>query len=107
PPTLPMRKIMRRQGDKSISGTNTASNSEGPSKTTSEAGGDSGSDGGQGTSNDSKSKAAQSMEERQARYREARLRIFGTSEESELPTTPDPQEDISRSSSTSGKKRNS
>lgn len=94
---------MRRGGDKNISGTNTASNSEGPSKTTSEAGGDSASDGG----HDSKSKAAVTREEREARYREARLRIFGKVEESEISETPEPaSEDISRSSSASGKKKN-
>ncbi|KAF2101072.1 hypothetical protein NA57DRAFT_74663 [Rhizodiscina lignyota] len=106
PPTLPMRKIMRRGGDKSISGTNTASNSEGPSKTTSEAGGDSASDGGLG--GDSKTKAAITREEREARYREARLRIFGTAEEPEAPETPEPaSEDISRSSSASERKKSS
>lgn len=100
PPSMPMRKIMRRGGEKGTPGSNTASNSEGPSMTTSEAGGDSASEAG----NDVK-KTPLSREDREARYREVRMRIFGTAEETERPASPDAAaEDMSRSSSTTGKK---
>lgn len=102
PVELPARKIMRRE-DKS--GTNTNPNSQNPSKTASEA---DGSDG----SNDGKDKAALTREEREARYREARQRIFGAeSEESSPPENAEASEDkdkandVSRSSSASGKKK--
>ena len=101
PVELPARKIMRREDAKS--GTNTTSNSQNPSKTTSEAGGSDG-------SNDGKDKAALTREEREARYREARQRIFGAeSEESPAAETVESEdrekEDVSRSSSASGKKK--
>ena len=102
PVELPARKIMRRE-DKS--GINTNPNSQNHSKTASEA---DGSDG----SNDGKDKAALTREEREARYLEARQRIFGAeSEESAAPETNESPEDkdnakdISRSSSASGKKK--
>lgn len=103
PVELPARKIMRREDAKS--GSNTNFNSQNASKTTSEA---DGSDG----SNDGKDKAALTREEREARYREARQRIFGA--ESEEPPSTDTTEsgedkekakDMSRSSSASGKKK--
>lgn len=104
PVELPARKIMRREDAKS--GTNTASNSQNPSKTTSEV---DGSDG----SNDGKDKGALTREEREARYREARQRIFGAeSEEAAAAETSEASEekekakDMSRSSSASGKKKN-
>ena len=94
---------MRREDTKS--GPNTTSNSQNPSKTTSEV---DGSDG----SNDGKDKAALTREEREARYREARQRIFGAeSEESTAAETTESSEDkekakdMSRSSSASGKKK--
>lgn len=101
PVELPARKIMRREDAKS--GTNTASGSQNQSKTTSEA---DGSDG----SNDGKDKAALTREEREARYREARQRIFGAeNEESAAVETAESSEekakDMSRSSSASGKKK--
>lgn len=97
---------MRRGGD-GKSGTNTAANSGGPSKTTSEADGGSGSDGG---NDDNKDKSALTREQREARYREARQRIFGSAESAE-GEAPDPtgsgeDKDVSRSSSASGKKKN-
>ncbi|KAF3007851.1 hypothetical protein E8E13_010784 [Curvularia kusanoi] len=102
PVELPARKIMRRE-DKS--GTGTHPNSQNPSKTASEAGGSDG-------SNDGKDKAALTREEREARYREARQRIFGAeSEETTASDTAEPTEDkdkakdVSRSSSASGKKK--
>ncbi|KAF2704855.1 hypothetical protein K504DRAFT_506818 [Pleomassaria siparia CBS 279.74] len=107
PADLPARKIMRRGDEKS--GTNTTSNSENPSKTTSEVGGGSGSDGGNDDA-DGKDKSALTREEREARYREARQRIFGNSENGESESTDaigsGEEKDLSRSSSASGKKKN-
>lgn len=110
PVELPARKIMRRDDGKS--GTNTTANSQNPSKTTSEVGGSDGSN--DGTDSKEKDKANLTREEREARYREARQRIFGSheSEEIDVPegTTDgedkDKEKDISRSSSASGKKKN-
>jgi hypothetical protein len=104
PVDLPARKIMRR-GDETKSGTNTTANSENPSKATSEAdGSDGGHDGGK-----SKDKSAMTREEREARYREARQRIFGNAQNDENDSTdvsPTAEEkDASRSSSASGKKK--
>ncbi|KAF1975931.1 hypothetical protein BU23DRAFT_456945 [Bimuria novae-zelandiae CBS 107.79] len=105
PVDLPARKIMRR-GDGTRSGTNTGVNSEIPSKAGSEV---DGSDGG----NDAgakKDKSSMTREEREARYREARQRIFGSAEAEETES-PDPaatseEKGASRSSSASGKKKN-
>jgi hypothetical protein len=104
PVDLAARKIMRRGDDKS--GTNTTANSENPSKATSEA---EGSDGGNDAGSKSKDKSALTREEREARYREARQRIFGNAgvEEGESPEagTSTEEKDASRSSSASGKKK--
>ncbi|KAI8933967.1 hypothetical protein NX059_008742 [Plenodomus lindquistii] len=108
PVELPTRKIMRRDDGKS--GTNTTSNSQNPSKATSEMGGSDGSNDGA----DGKDKGALTREEREARYREARKRIFGEkSEETESAEgtgsgedkEKEKDKDISRSSSASGKKK--
>ncbi|EON62867.1 hypothetical protein W97_02092 [Coniosporium apollinis CBS 100218] len=106
PPNLqPARKIMRRgDGGKNASGVNTSTNSEGASKATSEA---EGSDGGEG---EGKSKAALTRQEREAKYNEARLRIFGNVEETKADgeiaaEEKDRDKDASRSSSASGKKK--
>ncbi|KAF1839307.1 hypothetical protein BDW02DRAFT_236342 [Decorospora gaudefroyi] len=107
PAELPARKIMRRDDGKS--GTNTGANSRNASKTTSEMGGSDGSNEGEGN----KDKAAMSREEREARYREARQRIFGNAESEEVDTAEangsgedkDKEKDASRSSSASGKKK--
>lgn len=105
PVELPARKIMRRDDGKS--GTNTTANSQNPSKTTSEMGGSEGSNDG----TDGKEKGALTREEREARYREARKRIFGEkSEENETAEgtgsgEENDKKDISRSSSASGKKK--
>ncbi|KAF2662333.1 hypothetical protein K491DRAFT_710273 [Lophiostoma macrostomum CBS 122681] len=109
PVELPARKIMRR-GDDGKSGTNTTANSEGPSKTTSEVGIGSGSDGGiDGNELESKDKSALTREEREARYREARQRIFGNAEnevnDSAEGVGSGEDKDVSRSSSASGKKK--
>ena len=107
PVELPARKIMRRDDGKS--GTNTGANSQNASKTTSEMGGSDGSNDGEGN----KDKAALSREEREARYREARQRIFGSAESEETDATEvngsgedkEKAEDMSRSSSAAGKKK--
>ncbi|KAF2086115.1 hypothetical protein K490DRAFT_67038 [Saccharata proteae CBS 121410] len=97
PLIMPARKIMRR-GEEGLSGTNTRTNSEGASKTTSEAGGDSGSDAG--------AKKTLTREEREAKYKEARQRIFGSAEDGDLGDGNKDAEgrDASRSSSAAGKK---
>jgi len=106
PVEMPTRKIMRRDDGKS--GTNTAANSQNPSKTTSEIGGSEGSNDG----TEAKDKAALTREEREARYREARKRIFGEKSDEPEPTDglgsgddKDKPKDVSRSSSASGKKK--
>jgi hypothetical protein len=106
PVELPARKIMRRDDGKS--GTNTGANSRSASKTTSEMDGSDGSNDGEG----GKDKAALSREQREARYREARQRIFGSAESEETDGTngdvgedDKKEKDTSRSSSTTGKKK--
>ncbi|KAJ4365338.1 hypothetical protein N0V83_008959 [Neocucurbitaria cava] len=109
PVELPARKIMRRDDGKS--GTNTTANSQNPSKTTSEVGGSDGSN--DGSDGKEKDKATLTREEREARYREARQRIFGSAESEENDATDgtglgeekERDNDVSRSSSTSGKKK--
>ncbi|KAH8730257.1 hypothetical protein GQ44DRAFT_768648 [Phaeosphaeriaceae sp. PMI808] len=109
PVELPTRKIMRRDDGKS--GTNTTANSQNPSKTTSEVGGSEGSN-----DDKDKDKAAMTREEREARYKEARQRIFGSAEgeENDIAETSETagsgdekDKDPSRSSSAAGKKKNS
>ncbi|KAK7542602.1 uncharacterized protein J3D65DRAFT_222106 [Phyllosticta citribraziliensis] len=99
PIMVPARKIMRREDGKPPSGTNTTANSDGPSKTTSEVGGDSGSDAGQGP-------RKLTREEREAKYKEARQRIFGSAEDGDLGDLAKDNEgkDMSRSSSAAGRK---
>ncbi|KAK8175697.1 hypothetical protein IWX90DRAFT_118842 [Phyllosticta citrichinensis] len=99
PIMVPARKIMRREDGKPPSGTNTTANSDGPSKTTSEAGGDSGSDAGQGP-------RKLTREEREAKYKEARQRIFGSAEDGDLGDLAKDNDgkDMSRSSSAAGRK---
>ena len=74
-----------RRGESAKSGTNTMSNSEGPSKATSEVGGPAGSEASQPGSSEveAKDRSALTREEREARYKEARMRIFGSAEDEE------------------------
>ncbi|KAF1809979.1 hypothetical protein P152DRAFT_493708 [Eremomyces bilateralis CBS 781.70] len=98
PPSLPARTIMRRSDD----GKNTPNTDAAGSKSNSEVGADGTSEGG-----DAKSKGQLSREEREAKYKEARMRIFGSSEETENADgeiNPD-NADISRSSSVAGKRK--
>jgi hypothetical protein len=104
PVELPARKIMRRDDGKS--GNNTTANSRNASKTASEV------DGSDGSNDDKdKDKAALTREEREARYKEARQRIFGSAESEENDTTEangsgeDKDKDVSRSNSAAGKKK--
>lgn len=105
PPSVPARKIMRRDGNPT-SFPSTTANSEGPSKATSEAGGESNSDGGAPASG-GQGKTTMTREEREAKYNEVRLRIFGTLESSEAIDGENKSEgkDGSRASSASGKKK--
>ncbi|KAF1850041.1 uncharacterized protein K460DRAFT_9778 [Cucurbitaria berberidis CBS 394.84] len=109
PVELPARKIMRRDDGKS--GTNTTANSQNPSKTTSEVGGSDGSN--DGSDGKEKDKGTLTREEREARYREARQRIFGNAESDENDTAEgigsgeekEKENNMSRSSSASGKRK--
>ncbi|KAJ5768848.1 hypothetical protein N7520_003407 [Penicillium odoratum] len=107
PPTLPAMKIMRRtDGERpSVEGSVGASSSV-PSKAPSEAGDgqDSGSSGGSPT----KDRLALTREEREAKYNQARERIFRDFPDSAKsdPASGDSNPNMSRSSSTTGRKKN-
>jgi len=108
----PSMKIMRRAGlgtdSQNESGPNTATSSMGPSKAGSETGDESQRVSGVTSPTDSavaKDKAAMTREEREAKYKETRERIFGGSEETQTPETVDPVNESSRTSSASGKKK--
>ncbi|KAL2836170.1 hypothetical protein BJY01DRAFT_61105 [Aspergillus pseudoustus] len=110
PPSAPAMKIMRRAGGErpSTEGSIAASSSA-PSKATSEAG-DSGNEGERGSSatgaTSAKDRLSLTREEREAKYQEARERIFRDFSESKTPDmNGDPSTDVSRSSSTSGRKK--
>ncbi|KAF2431793.1 hypothetical protein EJ08DRAFT_659486 [Tothia fuscella] len=96
PPAVQSRKIMRR-GDEMAAGIATDANSEGPSKA--------GSEDGNGTPNGAKSKTDMTREEREAKYAEARLRIFGEQAESAEAGKEGAEPDVSRTSSAAGKKK--
>ncbi|KAJ5145543.1 uncharacterized protein N7515_000107 [Penicillium bovifimosum] len=109
PPTaVPAMKIMRRndggQSEDSIGG------SSNPSKANSEAG-DSGTDGRYGSSSGNtpaKDRMALTREEREAKYHEVRERIFRdfTDSAKSDPAIGDSNPNMSRSSSTTGRKKN-
>lgn len=110
PVELPARKIMRRDDGKS--GNNTAANSQSASKSTSEAGGSDGSNDGHDKEKD---KGILTREEREARYKMARLKIFGNAESEEndknetaegTGSGEEKDQEVSRSSSAAGKKKN-
>jgi hypothetical protein len=109
PVELPARKIMRRDDGKS--GNGTAANSQSASKTTSEVGGSDGSNDG---NDKEKDKGPLTREEREARYKLARLKIFGSAESEEndknetadgTGSGEDKDREPSRSSSAAGKKK--
>ncbi|KAI9928561.1 hypothetical protein MW887_001775 [Aspergillus wentii] len=105
PPAVPAMKIMRRNDGPDGSGA-----SSGPSKTGSEAG-DSGNDGERGGSSTdatpAKDRLTLTREEREAKYQEARERIFRDFPESKSSenANSDQSANMSRSSSASGRKK--
>ncbi|PYH95824.1 hypothetical protein BO71DRAFT_439982 [Aspergillus ellipticus CBS 707.79] len=111
PPAMPAMKIMRRHDSErpSTEGSIAASSSV-PSKNGSEAG-DSGNDGDRGGSSagatPAKDRLTLTREEREAKYQEARERIFRDFPESKTAenTNGDSSANMSRSSSTSGRKK--
>ncbi|KAI9811612.1 MAG: hypothetical protein M1827_005361 [Pycnora praestabilis] len=119
PPPSSAFKIMQRGGQSKEkrnvnSEGNTVVSSGGPSKSTSEIGIDSGSDEGPdfvkspNGSSSAKDRAALTREEREAKYKEARERIFKGfegSEDGDAANGTEDQIDMSRSSSTAGKKK--
>ena len=110
-------KIMRRaglgiDGQNIESGPNTATSSLGPSKAGSETGDESQRVSGVTSPTDSaiaKDKSSMTREEREAKYKETRERIFGGPEDPQNPESAqvliDPVSETSRTSSTSGKKK--
>jgi hypothetical protein len=108
-------KIMRRNGqngDRPSAAGSTAASSSVPSKATSETGDDGGNDEDRATSSagatPAKDRATMTREEREAKYQEARERIFRDFSEPKPLDTPsgDSSTSMSRSSSTSGRKKN-
>ncbi|KAI9712561.1 MAG: hypothetical protein M1812_006870 [Candelaria pacifica] len=119
PPPATAFKIMQRGGLKKATRRpyaegNTAVSSEAPSKATSENGGNSSEEDENGVvsatgSASAKDKATLTREEREAKYKAARERIFKGFEESEsgeVAGGDEDQKDVSRSSSNAGKKKN-
>ncbi|KAL4930087.1 putative R3H domain protein [Aspergillus undulatus] len=110
PPTVPAMKIMRRtDGERPSTEGSVAASSSAASKATSEAG-DSGNDADRGGSSagatPAKDRLALTREEREAKYQEARERIFRDFSESKTPeSNGEPNSTMSRSSSTSGRKK--
>lgn len=107
-------KIMRREqlGNRQFSaGNSTAPSSSVPSKTTSENGNEGPSEDGLASpveSTPSRDKSKLTREEREAQYKAVRDRIFGDTQEpvaSEMVSTGENSADLSRSSSSSGKKK--
>lgn len=108
PPTLPAMKIMRRiDGDRPSTEGSVAASSSAPSKAPSEAD-ESGEGDRTGSSSDAKDRFALSREEREAKYQEARERIFRDFPESAKSDTAsgDSNPNMSRSNSTNGRKKN-
>ncbi|KAI9376823.1 hypothetical protein BJX61DRAFT_488443 [Aspergillus egyptiacus] len=110
PPAMPAMKIMRRtDGERPSTEGSVAASSSAPSKTTSEAG-DSNNDAERGGSSagttPAKDRLSLTREEREAKYQEVRERIFRDFPESKTPdVNGDPNTDVSRASSTSGRKK--
>ncbi|KAJ6088312.1 hypothetical protein N7486_009573 [Penicillium sp. IBT 16267x] len=108
PPTLPAMKIMRRADLErpSVEGS-VATSSSAPSKAPSEAG--DGQDSGSSGESPTKDRLALTREEREAKYNQARERIFRDFPDSAKsdPASGDSNPNMSRSSSTTGRKKNS
>ncbi|KAJ5587872.1 uncharacterized protein N7459_003637 [Penicillium hispanicum] len=112
PPSVPAMKIMRRnEGDRPSTEGSVGASSSVPSKAPSEAG-DSGPDGDRAGSSagatPAKDRLTLTREEREAKYQEVRERIFRDFPESAKSDTAsgDSNPNISRSSSTTGRKKN-
>ena len=108
--SFPTRMIMRRDSQprtKSLSlpSAGVVQNSEGVLKTLQDTEGDGSSDSSQPPARHSATKLAMSREEREAKYIEARQRIFGASEEAILNGLDGEDKGASRSSSANGKKK--
>ncbi|KAL4914230.1 hypothetical protein BDW62DRAFT_147767 [Aspergillus aurantiobrunneus] len=110
PSSVPAMKIMRRaDGERPSTEGSIAASSSAPSKAASEAG-DSGNDAEHGGSSagatPAKDRLTLTREEREAKYQEARERIFRDFSESKTPeSNGEPNTNMSRSSSTSGRKK--
>ncbi|EFW23301.1 conserved hypothetical protein [Coccidioides posadasii str. Silveira] len=114
PPAVPAMKIMRRVGQPGTSisaGGSTAPSSSAPSKATSEAGAEgSGEDGTESSIAATPAKERQTLtrEEREAKYQEARERIFRDfpeSKPSDSPNSGEHSSNVSRSNSRVGRKK--
>ncbi|KAJ5131779.1 hypothetical protein N7448_005937 [Penicillium atrosanguineum] len=108
PPSVPAMKIMRRNDDRRSAEGSIAASSSVQSKATSEAG-DSGAEGDRaGSSADTKDRMTLTREEREAKYQEVRERIFRDFPDSVKSdtTSGESNPDMSRSSSTSGRRKN-
>ncbi|KAJ5935894.1 hypothetical protein N7454_005192 [Penicillium verhagenii] len=108
PPTLPAMKIMRRNdGERSYNEGSVGASSSVPSKAPSEAG--DGQDSGSSGESPAKDRLALTREEREAKYNQARERIFRDFPDSAKsdPASGDSNPNMSRSSSTTGRKKNS
>ncbi|CAG8132398.1 unnamed protein product [Penicillium olsonii] len=109
PPVVPAMKIMRRNDGGQLDGS--MGGSSNPSKANSDAG-DSGPDGERNGSSSgatpAKDRMALTREEREAKYHQVRERIFRDFPDSAKsePTSGDSNHDVSRSSSTNGRKKN-
>ncbi|KAK2760879.1 hypothetical protein FQN54_002119 [Arachnomyces sp. PD_36] len=113
PPNAPAMKIMRRVGQPGERTSSTAASSSAPSKATSEIGEAGSEENRNGASSSAgvtpaKDRATMSREEREAKYQEARERIFRDfpeSKSSDNPASADHSANMSRSSSMSGRKK--
>ncbi|PGH30755.1 hypothetical protein GX50_06475 [[Emmonsia] crescens] len=114
PPNAPAMKIMRRSGqpgERASGAGSTAPSSSAPSKATSESGADGNNEEGFGSSagaTPAKDRATLSREEREAKYQEARERIFRDfpeSKTSDNSNSGDQSANISRSNSGNGKRK--
>jgi hypothetical protein len=109
PPIVPAMKIMRRNDGRQVDGS--MGGSSNPSKANSEAG-DSGPDGERNGSSSgdtpAKDRMALTREEREAKYHQVRERIFRDFPDSAKsePASGDSNLNVSRSSSTNGRKKN-
>lgn len=111
PPNMPAMKIMRRLGqttERASACGSTAPSSSAPSKATSEAGIETEDGASSAAATPAKDRATMSREEREAKYQEARERIFRDfpeSKSSDSPKSGEQSSNISRSSSKAGRKK--